>query len=371
MAYTEKTYQLNSAGIDAVSEDVRVWLESTNVDHKDTIRIRLTIEELLLRISEHAGGENVTGTLRLGKRLGAPYISFRYDGESFDPRETNADEWSEQILSNLGLAPTWRFRSGFNELTCRLPSGGHKSEIRMVCAFVAAIVLGLAGSAFSPGLTAGLTDYILTPLSDMFLHLLNAFAGLMVFLSVMTGICGLGNSSQLGRVGKVMIPRFLIFSFAGAAVTIALGRPFFSLNAGASAGGTSQVKELIDLVLNILPSNPVQPFVDGNMMQIIFLAFIIGCFMLLVGERSKYLQRVVSDCNSVVIEIMAWVCQFLPVYIFVSLTLQFWQSGAGMLAKIWKPVLVGTLVAALLSAAMNVSACFKFKVRFGEMEVGG
>ena len=137
MAFTEKTYQLNSAGIDAVSEDVRVWLESTNVDHKDTIRIRLTIEELLLRISEHAGGENVTGTLRLGKRLGAPYISFRYDGESFDPRETNADEWSEQILSNLGLAPTWRFRSGFNELTCRLPSGGHKSEIRMVCAFVA------------------------------------------------------------------------------------------------------------------------------------------------------------------------------------------------------------------------------------------
>ena len=106
MAYTEKTYQLNSAGVDAVSEDVRVWLESMNVDHKDTIRIRLTIEELLLRISEHAGGENVTGTLRLGKRLGAPYISFRYDGESFDPRETNADEWSEQILSNLGLAPT-------------------------------------------------------------------------------------------------------------------------------------------------------------------------------------------------------------------------------------------------------------------------
>ena len=367
MAYTEKTYQLNSAGIDAVSEDVRSWLESMNVDQKEKIRIRLTVEELLLRISEHAGGETVTGTLRLGKRLGAPYISFRYDGERFDPRDTDADDWSAKILTNLGLAPTWRFRSGFNELMVRLPSAGHKSEIRMVCAFLAAIVLGLAGSTFTPGLTAALSDYILTPLSDMFLHLLNAFAGLMVFLSVMTGICGLGNSAELGRVGRVMISRNLFFSFAGAAATIALGRPFYSINAGASAGGTAQVKEIIDLVLNILPSNPVQPFVDGNMMQIIFLAFIIGCFMLLVGERSKYLQRVVSDCNSVVIEIMAWVCQFLPVYIFASLTLQLWESGAGMMAKIWKPVLIGTLITVLLSAVKMASSCFKLKVSFGEM----
>lgn len=46
--------------------------------------------------------------------------------------------------------------------------------------------------AISPAARETLTQFVLSPISEIFTRLLNTFVGPMVFLSIMTGICGIG-----------------------------------------------------------------------------------------------------------------------------------------------------------------------------------
>ena len=229
MAYTEKTYQLDRFGVDSVSYDLQEWMDSINVNRRDALRIRLTMEELLLRIFERSDKE-ISATLRMGKRFGTPFIRFRYSGEKINPTEDQDDEtdgWTDRILTNLGLTPSWRYRAGSNELTLRIPNVSHRSELLLLGALICAVVIGLLGSLIPNGAAVFMAENIFTPLSDAFLHLLNTFAPLLIFLSVATGICGIGSTADLGRVGKLMLTRFLLFSFLGCALITAIVRPFF------------------------------------------------------------------------------------------------------------------------------------------------
>jgi hypothetical protein len=118
MKLTETELFLNREGVDAASQEMADWLAELGVPRRDALRIRLTMEELLLRICEHYG-EGVDGILRMGKYFGIPFISFRYAGEAYDPTGEQNDEmsqWTEQLLAHMGMSPAWSFRFGRNQL---------------------------------------------------------------------------------------------------------------------------------------------------------------------------------------------------------------------------------------------------------------
>ena len=108
-----KTVRLDRPGVDAVSETIRVWLEEAGIPQRDILRIRLTMEELLNRVSEHGEG-CAYAELRLCKRIGEWRLYVRYDGDRFDPvgqTESDADKWTVDLLARTGFAPVWRWRS--------------------------------------------------------------------------------------------------------------------------------------------------------------------------------------------------------------------------------------------------------------------
>ena len=67
------------------------------------------------------------------------------------------------------------------------------------------------------------------------------------------------------------------------AVNVFLVRFFFPLGQG-NGGGESQFYSILQMVFNIIPSNPVQPFLEKNTLQIVFLAVIVGTVLLLTGQ---------------------------------------------------------------------------------------
>jgi hypothetical protein len=132
----------------------------------------------------------------------------------------------------------------------------------------------------------------------------------MVFLSIVTGICGIGTAAEFGRIGKQMLTRYLSFSFLGSAMAV-MTLPLFSLP-GTSSSGAAQSGGILELLLNILPSNPIQPFSDGNTLQIIFLAVFLGVILLGMGERSARIKELLQDFHSLVMQAVRVVCKLLP-----------------------------------------------------------
>ncbi len=159
-----------------------------------------------------------------------------------------------------------------------------------------------------------------------------------------------------------MVRRFLLLAFLISAAGLVLSRPFFTLAAG-SGGGGAGADGLLELVLDIFPNNPVKPFADGNIMQIIFMAVLIGVILLILGERCARLQAVLSELSDLVTEIIGVVCRLLPLYLFTSLTRQFWAGGAAVLLSLGKPLLLFVALCALLLAVKTALTCLRLKVR--------
>ena len=359
-----KTVRLDRPGVDAASETIRSWMELAGVTQRDVLRIRLAMEELLNRISEHGEGR-VEAELRFRRRIGEWRLYVFYDGDRFDPagqKECDVDAWTADLLARTGFVPSWRWRARRNELLVRIPSGKRRPERVMLGCAVAAILVGLLGNYLPEAVKTAAADYVLSFLSDGFLRLLGSFIGLMVFFSIITGVCGIGSSANLGRIGKLMISRFVGLTFLNTAACVFMVRFFFPLGRG-TGSGSAQVSAILKIILEVIPSNPVQPFMEGNTLQIVFLAAIVGSVLLLTGSETEGLRRLAFQAETVVRRCVTGVCMFLPIYIFSSLVMLFWRSGTGILLTIWKPVAVCLVFCFILLAVYLAAVCRKFRVK--------
>ena len=232
----------------------------------------------------------------------------------------------------------------------------------MLGCIAAAAVTGLLGQYIPEPVRNTVIDYGLSFLSGGFLNLLNTFIGLMIFLTVITGICGIGSAAALGKVGKQMMTRFIAGTFGICAVLTAAARLFFPLAPDAGGSG-SGFRAILEMIFGIIPANPVQPFLDGNTLQIVFIAVLAGIVLILTGSQTENLRNIIAEAQIVVMRCVTFVCMFLPVYIFSSLVTQLWTAGPAMLVRFWKPLVLCAVLSALLVGTYLAWTCWKLKVK--------
>ncbi|MBQ3403981.1 MAG: cation:dicarboxylase symporter family transporter [Oscillospiraceae bacterium] len=358
---------LNMRGVDEASEIINTWLSEAGKNPKDILRARLTMEELLAKICTH-NGEEGEAELRLSAHLGHYNLRVLYAGDRYDPTdddENEMEEWSSEILSRTGFQPSWRWRGGHNELVLSLPRAKVSSEFIMLACVVASVVVGLSGAYIPEGLKDALSTFVLSFLSDGFFNLLNTFIGLLIFFSIVTGICGIGSAASLSKIGKVMMTRFIGYSFLINAFSVLAARLCFHTGSGAAESGESQILEVMNMLFGILPSNPIKPFVDGNTLQIVFLAAFIGVILMFSGSRTEVLRAWTYQAQEVISKAVSLICALIPIYIFSSLVTQLWQNGSELFINLWKPLLFCIAVSIVFMAGYIILICWKLKVRVG------
>ena len=232
----------------------------------------------------------------------------------------------------------------------------------MLLCVAAAVLVGVLGNMLPEKIQDNMVDYILHFLSDAYMNLLNTFIGPMIFLSIVTGICGFGSVAAFGRAGKMMMTRFVGISFLISGLYVIALRLMFPLMPGDADGG-SMLMNVLKLLFAILPSNPVKPFLEGNTLQIVFMALVVSGALLLAGSSVDLLRQGIFQAQRVIMDCVMFACLLLPVYILSSLVIQFWTNGAEVFLLLWKPV---AAVARLSVAGMAVYlavACRKLKVK--------
>jgi Na+/H+-dicarboxylate symporter len=70
---------------------------------------------------------------------------------------------------------------------------------------------------------------------------------------------------------------------------------------------------IIEILVNIVPSNPVKAFIDGNMLQIIFMAILFGIVLTLIPtEKSGFLVKMLDALNDIFIQVVHIVMKVAP-----------------------------------------------------------
>ena len=143
------------------------------------------------------------------------------------------------------------------------------------------IVLGVAIGIFFPH-----TAVALKPLGDGFIKLIRMTLAPIIFATVVVGIARMGDLKEVGRVGAKALIYFEVVSTLAlllglvAADVLHPGRGM-NINASmldASAISTyttgAQQTGVVSFLLNIIPSSAGEPFVSGNILQIILLSVV-------------------------------------------------------------------------------------------------
>lgn len=312
-------YKLTNENIDQVSLTIEKTLGEWGADTRSLLKTRLAAEETLLKYQEAFGAE-ARFQQKCTRRLNHIRLEFSVPGERLNPFETGEETESEilqGLLANMGMAPVWQYRNGENLILFTPKKKKRSQMVSLVLAVLLAFLCGGLCRFLPEGAQSFLAKQFISPIFDRFMGLLSAIAGPMIFLSVAWGIYSIGDTATLGRIGKKMIGRFLLMSVVLTLLACLAVRAFFSLEQG--NGGVFDFSELFSMILDIVPGNFFTPFTEGNPLQIIFVAVLIGMAMLILGRKATVAAAFVEQSNYIVQLIMEAVSSFVPLFVFGSL----------------------------------------------------
>ena len=158
-------------------------------------------------------------------------------------------------------------------------------------------------------------------LGQIFIVSLKMLVVPLVFVSLTCGAASLGATGSVGRLGGKAIGLYLFTT--GVAVTMALSVALI-IDPGMDAGSVLeapdyQVNEtpgIKETLINIFPDNPVASMADGEMLQIIVFAMLLGIAL----SQSKLAgQRVVSffeDLNEILMRLITLIISLAPYGVF-------------------------------------------------------
>lgn len=353
---------LNLKNIDIAITEVMEYLSKEGISSTESLRIRLSIEEVLLKYY-HEFQETTSFTVIPSKRFRTLQIELRITGKSLDPFEDD-DTYGilNHLLSNYGLAPIWRYKRNKNVIIFTTPKKKKSSQVLSLgISIVAAIAFGFFCRVLPIEVSNFITADLIAPLSNTFMGLLTAISGPIVFLSVLCGICSLGDMATMGKIGKKMISKFLIVSLIVGIVATAICIPFFKISS--SGETTLAFSHLYQMILDIIPHNFIAPFVEGNSLQIVFIAFIIGLAILFLGNRISLVTGFIDQVNMIMQTIMSTVSSFIPFFVFSSVLSMIVSDNIMLIAKSYKLILVMIFEGLLLMATYVALICFKKHIR--------
>lgn len=217
----------------------------------------------------------------------------------------------------------------------------HKSTIttKIMIAMLFGLITGSLINAFALNI-AFIQDYLVHGLFHVigaaFVNALKMLVVPLVTFSLICGVCGIGDVTVLGRVGIKSFALYLLTT--GIAVTLALtvalligpGKGFDQAMTS-SDFNPPPAPPLTDVFINIVPTNPVAAFAEGNMLQIIFFVILFAIAMLMTGEPGLELAKGAEKLNEVMMRVVTLVMDFAPIGVFFLMAKTFSEQGIGLI----------------------------------------
>jgi len=360
-----KKYFLSLKSIDEISEDIVEFGKKLNLGNKEISKYRIAAEESLSLWLESIG-ENAEVELEFGKKLFSNYFRLKVKGKLNNPynnREKieNFGTTANGILVRIGLIPEYNYFDDTNILTFNMKRKPKNQVLVLLGIILASVIIGFGGQfLISSDFTSTLTKNLVSPIEDAFFNVLSAIAGPMIFLSVAWGIYGIGDVYTLGKIGKKMMLAYIRTIFLFVAIGVFF-YPVLGPSLTTSTMGTSQFSNIFKMFLSIFPSNIFSPFVEGNTLQIIFLAFIIGLSLIFLGQRTSSVARAVEQINNIINFLMEFVSKLVPFFVFIVLVNIIWSNSLNAFSEVWKFTLIFLIAVAFSLFLFLMFVCIKYK----------
>jgi Na+/H+-dicarboxylate symporter len=219
---------------------------------------------------------------------------------------------------------------------------------RILLAMAAAILLGSATQQLllSPEIPAWLDTVLNDGLAGglfyvggkIFVASLKVLVVPLVFISLVCGTCQLQGQSSLGRLSFKAIGLYLLTTAIAISIAILVAellQPGMGIEMTTTADFIAPASQPISQVfINIFPNNPVKAMAEGNMLQVIVFAILIGLAISRSGEHGERLARTFNDWNEIMMTLVTLLMKLAPYGVFCLLFSLFAKQGLGVIGDL-------------------------------------
>ncbi len=229
--------------------------------------------------------------------------------------------------------------------------------MQILIALALAIVVGLLMQDLTD-----IADTYIKPIGTIFLNLVKFIVVPIVLFSIMSGIISMRDIRKVGSIGL----KTVVYYFCTTAIAITLGLITGSLFKGIFPQlDTTELSyeaadptPIMDVIVNIFPSNFIAPMSSASMLQIIVMALLIGFGIILVGKEAEPVADGVQRLNLVFMKVMEVILKLSPIGVFCLLTPVVATNGAAVLGS-----LAMVLAAAYICYIIHMAVTYSFSVK--------
>ncbi|MBM2622813.1 cation:dicarboxylase symporter family transporter [Actinoplanes sp. LDG1-06] len=208
--------------------------------------------------------------------------------------------------------------------------------------YLAVIVAVLAGIAV--GLAAPDVAKELKPIGTGFVNLIKMMIAPVIFCTIVLGVGSIRQAAKVGRVGGLALGYFLIMSTAALAIGLVVGNIIhpgsgLHLDAAAAAAGQKAVGDtadegLADFVLGIIPNSLVSSLTDGEVLETLLVALLVGFAVQGMGRRGEPVLRAITVIQRLVFKILAMIMWLAPIGAFGAIAAVVGETGVDALKSL-------------------------------------
>ena len=182
---------------------------------------------------------------------------------------------------------------------------------------LAGFVLGaLAGWAFGPA-----AETWFGPLGTLYVTLIKMIAVPLVFFAVVNAVSSLHGQKSVAALGGRTFLWFAITAALAVCVGLSVG---WLLQPGKGLSGLAMapdftVREVptpVQVLLDVVPSNPFKALAEGKILQVIFFAGLLGFALVKLGERVVGLRKLAGEASDTMIQVTRFVLEMTPLGTF-------------------------------------------------------
>ncbi len=221
---------------------------------------------------------------------------------------------------------------------------------RILIAMAIGIVLGslinllTSAQVLPAGMQSLLDVWLIDGLFDVvgriFVSSLKMLVVPLVFVSLICGASQLGNNARMGRIALRTMGLYLFTTAVAVslALTVALTvNPGDGVDLPGEANFVAaEAPSITDVIVGLVPSNPIKAMADGNMLQVIVFALLIGFAMTRAGEAGERLCQFFRDLEAIIMKIVGILMLIAPYGVAALLTKLFAQLGFGAIVDLGK-----------------------------------
>ncbi|RRN67581.1 cation:dicarboxylase symporter family transporter [Peribacillus simplex] len=232
-----------------------------------------------------------------------------------------------------------------------------KFKLSLATQIFIGLILGITvGAIFYGNETA---QNFLQPFGDIFLRMIKMIVVPIIVSSLIVAVAGVGDLKAVGKLGAKSLSYFVVVTMIAIAVGL-ISANIIQPGAGVNmnhlektdistyvdTAETKQHESFVDTIVHIVPSNPVQAMVQGDMLAIIFFSVLFGLSIAAIGEKGKPVFRFFQGTAEGMFYLTNMVMKFAPIGVFALIGVTISKFGLESLIPLGKLALsvYGTMI---------------------------